>query len=732
VITEGPIVGESTGSLQDPLSKARLAVRIPEALLNFGPPLLVGIVAAWLIVGTGGVDPTNIGWNSVGDAATHYLGWLFFRHSPWTIPLGLNPNYGLELGSSIFYSDSIPLLAFLFKPFSPWLPQHFQYQGLWTALCLVLQSCFAWGLLGRNEVTRGRVLRLFAVTLFVFSPPMMIRIVGHSALVAHWAILAALYLYFRRDKGGFCPGWPVLTFVVSLVHSYLLVMVFAIWFADLVSRRPMFRQSAKQIALEVGSVAGLALLALWQAGFFVIQAAGSAGGYGEYGMNLLALITPDIYSHILKGVSSDLNGFKEGFNFLGLGCLILIPALLPAVIKEPRLLRVSSRQAPLAVILALLMLFSISNVIHLGVATFTVPLPDWVVQKANILRASGRMFWPVFYVLIAWMITALAKVYGQRVATGVLAIACLFQVVDTSEPWIKLRDLFANRSASWSTPLRATFWDAAGTTYSKLRIVPLVHHVSDYATWAYYAGSHGMATDATYLARVDPAASEKAAAAAERAVESGIFDADSLYVMDKRHAARAIITKAPSDVLVEADGFYALAPGWRKLENVPNVPVSELGLRDIKPGVLIGHEYFMGAGGDGVEYLSTGWSLPESWGVWSERGRAVATFPVDARQELPKQVAVHIGALVSQSHPRQDIECRINGVLAKAFSFDSTSALRWEDISVPDEAIAEIESDQQLKIEFRILNPANPKKLGLSEDTRDLGVAVHHVRLSSI
>src|SRR5687768_5815794 len=92
------------------------------ALLENAPPLLLGAVASALIVGVAGIDPTNIGWCTGGDAATHYLGWSFFRNAPWGFPLGDNRSYGLELGSSIFYSDSIPLLAFMFKPFSRWLP----------------------------------------------------------------------------------------------------------------------------------------------------------------------------------------------------------------------------------------------------------------------------------------------------------------------------------------------------------------------------------------------------------------------------------------------------------------------------------------------------------------------------------------------------------------------------------------------------------------------------------
>jgi hypothetical protein len=150
------------------------------------------------------------------------------------------------------------------------------------------------------------------------------------------------------------------------------------------------------------------------------------------------------------------------------------------------------------------------------------------------------------------------------VATGVLAIASILQVIDTSQPWRQLHEYFGNSSTTWPTPLRASFWGEAGAVYSKLRIVPLVHHLRDYETWAFYAGSHGMATDATYLARIDPIVYLEAAKKTETAVRSGSFDRDTLYVMDKRYASLARQTKGPLDVLVEADGFYALAPGWNQ------------------------------------------------------------------------------------------------------------------------------------------------------------------------
>src|SRR3989338_10589343 len=46
------------------------------------------------------LNPTYIDWilTTGGDPFQHYIGWEFFRHSPWTFPLGINLQYGYPIG----------------------------------------------------------------------------------------------------------------------------------------------------------------------------------------------------------------------------------------------------------------------------------------------------------------------------------------------------------------------------------------------------------------------------------------------------------------------------------------------------------------------------------------------------------------------------------------------------------------------------------------------------------
>jgi hypothetical protein len=160
--------------------------------------LIIGGLAFFLIVGPKSLDPTNTLWLNHGDPLQHYLGWAFFSHSSWSFPPGLNPNFGLDISSSIVFSDSIPIFAILFKFIRPLLPDVFQYFGLWLFFCFVLQAFFAQKLM--NLVTQNIPLQILGVGFFIFFPPMLWRLGVHAALTSHFLLIAALYLNFCARK----------------------------------------------------------------------------------------------------------------------------------------------------------------------------------------------------------------------------------------------------------------------------------------------------------------------------------------------------------------------------------------------------------------------------------------------------------------------------------------------------------------------------------------------------
>jgi hypothetical protein len=306
--------------------------------------LAVALLASFFILGTSPLRGGNINWLFVAnpDPLTHYLGWAFYRQSEWAFPIGLNPSYGLEISSSIVFSDSIPLFAIFFKIIGPFLPETFQYFGIWYLFCIVLQGWFGWKI--TSLISTDIWIRTFGLLLAIFSPPMLSRIGLHAALVGHFLILAAFYLIFCSNKKRLNLYWPLLLAAGALVQFYLFAMLFALWIVSNLDKVVISKVLlARNFILTLVATAIFILCILWQAGYFSITASSANEfGFGLYRMNLLSIFNPrnnyadSSWSYLLPTLSEPnslyLNsntrlseGSHEGFNYLGLGIIGLIP-----------------------------------------------------------------------------------------------------------------------------------------------------------------------------------------------------------------------------------------------------------------------------------------------------------------------------------------------------------------------------------------------------------------------
>lgn len=529
-------------------------------------PILIGIAAFVCVVGPRALNPTNIAWLGRGDQATMYLGWLFFRQTEWSLPPGLNPNYGLEFSNAIVYSDSIPLLALLFKPFSSWLPEVFQYFGLWILGCFILQSWFAWKILGL--FSRSTIVCLFGTLLLTFSPPMIWRLhpyIGHLSLVGHFLILAGIYSVFRPERRNRLWCWLILLAITALVHAYLLVMLLLLWFADRHRRFSNHEMSQGASLLELMSVGCVVGIVCWLSGYFSVKGHVSSLGYGFSQVNLLALFDPGrtdygLWSAVLPNLPDDPMQ-HEGFNFLGLGVICLLPfALYSFWVNSSKINTLTRKYRAVCIVLVVLFLFSVSNNLSVGSWTLSLPINDTVLLAANVFRASARMFWPVYYFMLIVIFYLIIRGYGTQFCLMLFAVASLIQIVDTSSGWLKIRAAYMQPSAAlWTTTMVSPFWEAAAKRYTKVRRIPLMYNSIGFEPIPYYAGTHNMATDGVYLNRID---TEKLAAAEQRAIqaiEEGTYEPDALYIVDAETFAKASKHADRNTTFLEkVDGFYVI------------------------------------------------------------------------------------------------------------------------------------------------------------------------------
>ncbi|SEM39100.1 hypothetical protein SAMN04487857_101518 [Pseudomonas sp. ok272] len=682
-------------------------------------PVLMGLVALLIVAGPRVLNPMNIAWLAGGDPATHYQGWQFFRYSPWTFPLGLNPGYGLELSNGLIFSDSIPLFALLFKPFSALLPEPFQYFGLWFLMCFVLQSWFAWKLMGL--ASNNVAVRLLGAGLFLFMPAMILRMGVHLSLAGHFLILAALYLSLRPSVQRRRLGWGVLLAASALVHAYLLAMVLLIWMADLLARTIARQLTWRKVFLEWLGLLVLVALCCWQVGYFGVGGDGlGSSGFGLYRANVLTFFNAAGWSYALN----DIPGFPgdiDGLAFIGLGGLFLAVCALPVVLSgNVNVTAIARKRAVLLLAVLALALYAFSNRVGVGSWEFGYWLPEPLITLASLFRASGRMIWPLMYLVIFSLLWVVVRGHSARTAILLLAAALVMQVIDTRAGGAATRSfLMASPGSTWKTPLVDPFWQRAASHYQKVRWIRPQNYSNHWMTLADYAGRYQLGTDAVYLARVDGSALEQAQRKARLALESGKYEANSLYFLDQRSALQAVVNHDSSaDVLAVIDGFNVLAPGWKRCADCP--PINNAKSLEVVPQAHPGERLPFMTQGKGADYLAKGWSPSETWGTWSDgKDAEIILRPTSQVHSLLLEASPWLAPTLTH----QDVAIRVNDVAV--FTTRLTQAQpNMIDIALPAEVRELVAQQGMLRIQFHLPNAASPQALGVSEDGRELGIGI--------
>jgi len=694
-------------------------------------PLVLSVLAFLILVGLGPLDPRNIAWLDGGfDPSLHYLAWEFYRYSPWGSPVGLNPNYGIDIASSIVYSDSIPVLAIFLKLFSAYLGEPFQYLGIWLLLCLILQSYFAW-LLARIY-TQDRIILILITIFFLFSPPMLWRLGEHAALFGHFLIIGALFLSLRESQNNRILLWSTLVASSFLVNIYIAVPMLFIWFADLMDKLLKSKDIKLNLALsEFFLVFGIVLIELWQSGYLSVGSASTSGkDYGFRQLNLLALFDASGWSYLLKPIPLAHPGF-EGFNYFGLGVLVLLPlALLKLSTNRFITKEFLGKHLFLLISFLCLFLFSISNYISLGPWQIKLELPHILTTYFGMLRSSGRMFWPIYYFLLLFVLLGINWRYSRPKVILILSVALAVQLIDTSAGWLLKREVL-NRSYStqWKTPLINPLWKKFPKHYINVLEVPLVRSVlllpEGWQVFAKYAADNKMGTNGVYIGRYDETKLIAANAKYEAAIASGNYDPEALYIIDDERVMPVLLHLDPQkDLFAKIDGFNVLAPGWVACSTCLQPPKESL-ITKTYPKITMGESIGFGKEQIGTAFLigidqrqikGWGWAYPESWGVWSEGPKVKVVLPIP--EGSPKTLTMDFRAFITTSHPKQTVEVWVDNRPVQTVIFTKDQG---------NQLIINIPQNNNLgfiAVELRLPDAKSPKDLGMGEDIRPLGVGL--------
>ena len=537
------------------LSSFRL--RMGSTLSKYLPPISVGTLIYSIVFGYKKLLTWNLAWLSQGenqDMIQHYFGWAFFRNSPWQFPLGLNSNYGIGIRNSIVYTDSIPLLAFLFKPFSPILPETFQYFGIWLLICFVLQSVFAWRLV--TIFTENRIVLLSASLIFLFSPIMLMRANLHFALVGQFIILAALGNYFSHKENANSWKWRLTLFAAILIHAYLFAMVFSIWVASILRCKrntTVIRRSLETLAVLT--------LTTWLAGYFVIPFGGEvfSGHYGIFRWNIASFVYPDGWSTLMSPVTANKINV-ENSSYLGLGVIIAILFIFSLRYRDLRKLARKVRDhLALSIVFLLLACFAISNNVGLGPIKLQFALPPLLLRLFDPFRSSGRMIWPVVYSLILLTIVLISRSVSSKWASTMLMCLALIQVVDTWQGWNSLgREVKVSKDLGVEVDSR---WKFITQKYDEIVVIPSGNQSENWIKIGAIASSLGLSTNSVYLSRIEPADVMSMATDIENEIRSCNLIPRRIYVLNETELAELCKSNESNRFSIQRiDGFNVVLP----------------------------------------------------------------------------------------------------------------------------------------------------------------------------
>jgi hypothetical protein len=381
-----------------------------------------------------------------------------------------------------------------------------------------------------------------------------------------------------------------------LVQPYLAIICAALFFAwmliAIVKTRAIF-QFVRRMCIFIGVI----FISGWSSGLFIFGlGSAQAAGFGVYSANVLAWVDPGFTwyekalwsSHVPDQVQSP--GQYEGMNYLGSGVLLLaIVALGYQLIKgtwKSRGVQVAiilsfvaafgrsgSTQRDLVFLLGVLsavvfsvlskqfslnksttvvyillftslILIALTYQIFIGdflIANFTVP--ESINNLLAVVRTSGRMLWPITYLLIGFLIVLTSRNFQRVYASGLIVLVLCVQVYESVGAVGITKSMFTRSGPT--EILVSPLWETLGEKYQNVAIVlpndnPILYPTNpDFAApegsflWreiGVFATKHHMKLNSFYFSREPVTQNQSEVKVLTEVVNLGEYRSDTLYV----------------------------------------------------------------------------------------------------------------------------------------------------------------------------------------------------------
>ena len=531
---------------------------------------LIGCLVFIGIYGINVLRFTNINWllhsddlEGIWDLTQHYLGWVSYRNTPWTFPIGLTKGITAE-PISVVYTDSIPLFAVLFKILSPLLPEQFQYFGLFEILSYGLMGGF--GALIPYKYSKNLWYDMMVALFFVLSPALLKRGLYHTALSAHFLISIAFCLWiYQEDLESYKKRtvfWALLCVCATWINPYYTPMVVGIMLCaqlyDIMEHKTWNYNIVQCMVCEIAII-----FAAWFIGMFYGSVSASGASLENLSANLNSLVNPrdmylqiphafhfiftdNVYSSLLKGLPYGIEWQEEGFGYLGCGMILL--AAIAIMIMVIKLIRKKTVKPSIVVssgiCFVVFMALALGPICYLNQRViYNIHWPQKIYNLLSIFRSTGRFIWPIHFGIMTLIFIVIACNLREKKKKWMLVVPCIclvIQIIDLVPAYQNKHQRYAGISYDASTDfpdylLEDDVWDIIGRNsdeiiFYKPTEITICMSPEISCSFEMFAQRYHLTLNATYCSRSISVAADKYATKAFEERCAGKRDTRQVFV----------------------------------------------------------------------------------------------------------------------------------------------------------------------------------------------------------
>jgi len=663
----------------------------------------------------------------MGDPTNAQLGWKFFAEDIWRFPIGKNPKYGLEVSSSIVFSDSIPLFAILFKSLKKFLPYDIQYFSFWIFLSFFLQLFFAYKIF--FKATKNNYFSFFS-SFLLLCPFMFYRLSHHFALGAHWLILFTLYIFYFADDNKKKIYWYVVIFLSIFIHLYFTLMVFVIY-SSYSLEKGIKKSNLISEFYELIRKILFSLFSMYLVGYFEASPIDKIStGFGTKKFDLLGFFDPQIdefnrsWSIFLPNLADT---SLEGFSYIGAGnvLLILFAIIIIAIKKKFKNKNISHYENKLFrlgnLYLPILFFWSISTTVtFMGKEILSFDLPKSLLALFSIFSASGRFIWPIIYFLIIFLIIFIFKNFSKKNSLFLILFLLIVQIIDVTKG-------IHENSVKKNIKVEKNYneiWKFIEKNYSKVRTT---YHFNNYGsiftTFSKILGNmKNMETDIILSAAMNRKKSTELRYELVNKVISKSMPKDTAYIIDNLgHLNQLKNTFVTENFgFFFRDNFMIMLPDHKEKMNKSDIHH----FNSINPKKIIFNKkntlFFKD------DFLGFGWSHNfNNPGVWSdgENSFLLLTLPETSKKSLI--VEIDFNLYLENNNDIFGMQIFSNDILRKEINFHKNKNIKKISFNLDRSHF----NSEILQFHFKFSGLVSPFENFESPDARKLGILLKSFRI---